>query len=39
LGVVVSHTPDGMLVEFPAGFAAAAAGGPVRLAWVDWLRR
>jgi hypothetical protein len=39
LGVVVTHTPDGMLVEFPAGFAAAAAGGPVRLAWVDWLRR
>jgi hypothetical protein len=39
LGVVVTPGPEGMLVEFPAGFAAAAAGGPVRLSWVDWLRR
>lgn len=39
LAVVVTTTPAGMLVEFPEGFAAAAAGGSVQLAWVDWLRR
>jgi hypothetical protein len=39
LFVVVTKTPGGMVVEFPEGFAAAAAGGSVRLAWVDWLRR
>jgi hypothetical protein len=39
LGVIVTTTPEGMHVEFPAGFAAAAAAGPVQLSWVDWLRR